>query len=153
MTGDHILKLQGGFHLEETSGERPGRKLQAVLAKLALMRGRPVPRDVLAAMFWGDRQDEQARQSVRQALSGLRRALGPGRAKAIVVVDDAVCLDREVLSCDAEALRRALDDDDTVAALTDQQRPAGKVGQALTTNQSRQARLARRIRSGAYEET
>ncbi|MGY8995308.1 MAG: BTAD domain-containing putative transcriptional regulator, partial [Alphaproteobacteria bacterium] len=51
------------------------RKVAALAAYLAMVR-RPQGRDALAAMFWGDRAEEQARMSLRQALSALRKALG-----------------------------------------------------------------------------
>ncbi len=117
MTETFDLRLQGGFHLEAAEGGRPGRKLQAVLAYLALADGAAVARDALAAMFWGDRQDEQARQSVRQALSALRRALGARRAEALQSIDDAVVLKPEHLSCDTLSLQQALQAGDGAAAL------------------------------------
>ena len=39
------------------------------LAMLALARGVPVPRSRLTAVLWGDRGEEQARNSLRQALA------------------------------------------------------------------------------------
>ena len=54
---------------------RRRRKL-AVLAVLALAR-RPVRRDRLAEMFWGDEDDARARHSLADSLSNLRGVLGP----------------------------------------------------------------------------
>src|SRR5689334_16710390 len=54
-----------------------GRKTRALLAHVLLTRG-PVRRERLAAMFWGDRGEEQAKASLRQALYELRElAAGP----------------------------------------------------------------------------
>jgi DNA-binding SARP family transcriptional activator len=55
----------------------PGqRKLLALLAYLARKAPRSVPREQLATLLWGERRDEQARASLRQALFQLRRILG-----------------------------------------------------------------------------
>jgi len=51
------------------------RRKLAVLAFLALAR-RPVPRDTLVELFWGDQDEDRARHSLSDALSHLRRALG-----------------------------------------------------------------------------
>ncbi|HEX2165691.1 MAG TPA: BTAD domain-containing putative transcriptional regulator [Longimicrobiales bacterium] len=57
------------------SGLNRQRRKLAVLAVLALER-RPVPRDVLLEMFWGDQVESRARHSLSDALSHLRRVLG-----------------------------------------------------------------------------
>ena len=51
------------------------RRKLALLAVLALAR-RPLPRDVLLEMFWGDQDEARARHSLSDALSHLRRVLG-----------------------------------------------------------------------------
>lgn len=51
------------------------RRKLAVLAYLALAR-RPVARDTLVEIFWGDQDEDRARHSLSDALSHLRRALG-----------------------------------------------------------------------------
>ena len=51
------------------------RRKLAVLAVLAVER-RPVARDRLVEMFWGDQPEERARHSLSDALSHLRRLLG-----------------------------------------------------------------------------
>jgi DNA-binding SARP family transcriptional activator/TolB-like protein len=53
-----------------------GRKL-AFLAYVALAE-RPLTRDHLAEVFWGDRDDDRARHSLREATSHIRRVLGSG---------------------------------------------------------------------------
>jgi DNA-binding SARP family transcriptional activator len=54
-------------------------KAQGLIAYLAVNPGRRHSRDKLAALFWPNTGDEHARQSLRQALVTLRRALGsPG---------------------------------------------------------------------------
>lgn len=85
VTRDHLaqpvtrLYLLGAFRLE-LAGELislPTRKAESLLAYLAL---HPEPRghrrERLAAMFWGDSSDADARRSLRVALTALRKALG-----------------------------------------------------------------------------
>lgn len=72
------LDLFGGFTLSSPDGTPiplSARKARAVLAYLALAGGRPQPRDKLAALLWPDSHAEQARTSLRQALSAVRRAV------------------------------------------------------------------------------
>src|SRR5215203_4271705 len=56
--------------------ELQSRKARALLAYLALRRGISVPRDTLCALLWGERGEEQARASLRQTLSVIRKDLG-----------------------------------------------------------------------------
>jgi predicted ATPase/DNA-binding SARP family transcriptional activator len=73
------LYLLGPFRLEVVGQPvaLPTRKAEALLAYLAL---HPAPaghsREKLAALFWGDSPDTDARRSLRVALTGLRKALG-----------------------------------------------------------------------------
>jgi TolB-like protein len=50
------------------------RKDRLVLAYLALHSGRPVTRDRLAGLLWGDRGNAQARDSLRQSIAAVRQA-------------------------------------------------------------------------------
>jgi non-specific serine/threonine protein kinase len=54
----------------------PTRKAELLLAYLVL-RPEAHGREKLAALFWGDVSDEQARGSLRKALTALRQAFGP----------------------------------------------------------------------------
>ena len=65
------------------------RRSQALLAMVALAPTAAVARDRLAATLWPDRAEEQARASLRQELSSLRRALG---AASDIVTADASCV-------------------------------------------------------------
>ena len=74
-----ILQLLGGFHLERDGSPLTGfatDKARALLAYLAVERTRPHRRESLAALLWPEQSDERARQSLRQALSHLKAALG-----------------------------------------------------------------------------
>ncbi|PLU11139.1 hypothetical protein BMJ20_21785 [Sinorhizobium medicae] len=52
-----------------------GRKAQAILAYLAMCGEAPVARRRLAGLLWSTRFDEQARASLRQSLTELRRGI------------------------------------------------------------------------------
>jgi DNA-binding SARP family transcriptional activator/tetratricopeptide (TPR) repeat protein len=58
----------------------PTRKALALLAYLALTPGRPSPRDRLAELLWSDVGEKQARNSLRQTIFSIRRALGAAAA-------------------------------------------------------------------------
>ncbi|HEV8149639.1 MAG TPA: AAA family ATPase, partial [Gemmatimonadales bacterium] len=79
------------------------RKLLTVLAYLARSPGKRVTRSELAALFWPIDDDVRARRSVRQALTELRRAVGP----ALDEQDDSVCILPASLSLDATELEAA----------------------------------------------
>ncbi len=64
------------IHRGEASIRLPTRKTELLLAYLALYP-QAHGRETLAALFWGDVGDEQARGSLRKALTALRRTLGP----------------------------------------------------------------------------
>ncbi|MBI5653614.1 MAG: tetratricopeptide repeat protein [Chloroflexi bacterium] len=71
------LFLFGAFRLEPRGGAAirlPRRKVELLLAYLALNPGEHA-REKLAALFWGDTPDTQARQSLRTALATLRKTL------------------------------------------------------------------------------
>src|SRR5687768_2403167 len=68
------LALVDAAGRDDESLRKRKRKL-AVLVVLALER-RPVSRDTLVDMFWGEQEEERARHSLSDALSHLRRVLG-----------------------------------------------------------------------------
>ena len=98
------LRLFGGFEARRSSGdvaEIPIRKGQALLAYLALRPGEAVARSKLADLFWSDRGDAQARASLRQTLTVLRKALGPAHAGVLQADRQSVGLDGAGLEVDA----------------------------------------------------
>lgn len=102
------LSVLGGFELHSHAGtpiQLPPKKARALFAYLALTEPRPQPRDKLAALLWEDSSDSQARTSLRQALSAIRRAL----AAAEVLLDadaETVWLRREGLLIDADQFQQ-----------------------------------------------
>lgn len=92
------LKIFGRFRIEDDLGHEipiKSKKARALLAYLALPTGKPRSREELMALLWSDRGDEQARASLRQALSGLRHDLGDDKANALCVSSDTISLDAE----------------------------------------------------------
>mgnify|MGYP002714250349 CR=1 FL=1 len=70
------LRVLGGFELARADGqvlEMPSRKARMLLAFVALNAPRPVSRERLAGLLWGDGGDRQALHSLRQCLLELRR--------------------------------------------------------------------------------
>lgn len=71
------LYVLGSFRMEQ-DGERiplPRGKLESLLAYLAL-HPQQHPREKIAALFWGDNTDENARRSLRVALTTLYKKVG-----------------------------------------------------------------------------
>ena len=101
------IHLLGGFGLQVGQGpaaDPAGRKVRAVLACLALSPGKAWPREKLMALLWGDRGDEQARASLRQALADIRRLLGG--LPALRTENDTVSLDPALVAVDAVEFER-----------------------------------------------
>lgn len=101
------LRLFGGVELRSDrvpQAPPPGRKVRALLAYLALSPDLPCPREKLMALLWSDRAEEQARASLRQALTELRHALG--EPSPLRTEQDAVSLDSSAIVVDAVELAR-----------------------------------------------
>ena len=104
------LQLLGGFSLKGAKAKSiavPGKKAQALLTYLALKPGAQ-SREKLATLLWGDRMDEQARHSLRQALSSLRKALGDGKNDPLAADAETVELEPGALAVDALAFAEAV---------------------------------------------
>lgn len=98
------LKVLGGFEARIGPGEPldiATRKTRALLAYLALPPGRAHARDKLTGLLWSDRGDEQARNSLRQALTELGRILAGIEPSPLVKGRDTLSLDPEVVEVDA----------------------------------------------------
>jgi TolB-like protein len=103
------LQLIGPFALEiEGSGfvELSSKKNRALLAILALSPGQRATRERLWGLLWCDRDEEQARSSLRQSLAVLRRELGPAEPLVLARQDDVLSLRTDTLSVDVLDLRR-----------------------------------------------
>jgi len=100
--------LLGGFELTGPDGvvDLPGGKLAGLLAYLVCTAPKPQPRERLSALLWGSHFDLQAKQNLRQALSRLRKLLGPD---ALEGDGEVVWLNPAAVQCDVsrfEALVR-----------------------------------------------
>src|SRR5262245_58429484 len=99
------LQLLGGFAVRLGSGQALSlgtRKAQALIAYLAVPPGRAHSRDKLASLLWGDTGDEQARQSLRQTLVAVRRALPASKPPILVVDRDSLALDAAAVEVDVQ---------------------------------------------------
>jgi DNA-binding SARP family transcriptional activator len=113
-----VLTLLGPFELLDGGANAPiaitVRKARALLAYLAMAPRYSAGRATLAALLWGDTNDDQARQSLRQALSGLRRIQSAGQP-LVIADDDSVRLHGDVVDIDALGLLRVPEDADLAA--------------------------------------
>ena len=99
------FQLSGGFRALLDDGQplrTLGRKSECLICLLALSDGLEVTREKAAGIIWSDRADEQARASLRQELSQLRRILGDG---AIAATKRSIRLQPEHLSVDVLKFR------------------------------------------------
>lgn len=98
------LQLLGAFRLQSAVGEPmllPTKKSKALLAYLALAAGQLRSRAALASLLWDEAGDQQARESLRQTLSLLRKTLLSSHPQPIISEGDAIALDPAVLHADA----------------------------------------------------
>jgi len=81
------------------------KKSQALLAYLAMKPAQHVSREKLAGLLWSSTGPDQARQSLRQTLSTIRKELSQiaPKQKTLIEEGDLLCLDRSV-SCDVPEL-------------------------------------------------
>jgi len=98
------LELLGDFRLVAGGGMATvsAKKAQALLAYLAVRPAQLVSRDKIASLLWGSFGPEQARQSLRQMLSTLRRELKTIAGDEVLLVEenDFLALDAQRVSCD-----------------------------------------------------
>ncbi len=118
------LELLGDFRLLASGNlvNVSAKKAQALLAYLAVRPSQLVSRDKIASLLWGSFAPEQARQSLRQLLSTLRRELKAlGDDPILIEENDFLSVDSKRVACDVvefesgvasgtdQSLRRAVD--------------------------------------------
>lgn len=111
------LTLFGGFHLADKQGQPltpSSRKAKALLAWLALSPDRQHPREKIAALFWPDSDEAQARHSLRQTLVELHRIL-PEDSSTLSATRDWLLLDSQRVAIDVQAFNTALAQGDDAA--------------------------------------
>lgn len=102
------FKLLGGPVITRPNGDMlrlPTRKSEAMLAYLVERRQEAISRDVLAGLLWPYSAEEQARASLRQEISVLRKALGPKFSELVITEGDRVALAMEGLEADIWHIR------------------------------------------------
>jgi len=107
------LILLGHFDCLLSSGERISlsmRKAEVLLAYLALAPGIRHPRDRLLNLLWSDRSEEQARNSLRQCLSTIKKSLGEAADLLLQVDRTTVRLIPDLVDVDALEFERLASD-------------------------------------------
>ena len=103
----YSLKLFRTFRLSRDGvGEiaLSSKKAQGLLAYLALHPGQRHTRERLATLLWSDRQEEQARHSLRQTVLSLHKAFGDDGANEPVVAAQGDELELNMARLDVDAL-------------------------------------------------
>jgi DNA-binding SARP family transcriptional activator len=129
------IEILGGFAARQAGGEPIvlPKKSRALLAFLALNANRPQTRDKLASLLWEDSPEDQARASLRQTLSSLRR-MGDN---AILRADsDTITLETRGLDIDALAFERLAASEDPTDALEASRIYRGDLLDGLSFNES-----------------
>src|SRR5215475_12919156 len=104
------LTLLGAFEARVAGRvvDLPGQKDRALLAILALSPGVVHSRDKLASLLWGERADQQARDSLKHGLTKLRQCLQPVTPAPIVADRQSVRLDATGVTIDVATFERLL---------------------------------------------
>ncbi len=130
------LQILGGFHLC-SAGERPlvlpGKKVQALLAYLAIQPDRPQARGKLSGLLWADSSDSQARASLRQALLVLRKSLALTDDELVAGAGETITLRSQCIWVDALDFERLIDDGSVDALERGTSLYAGELLEALET--------------------
>lgn len=116
------LELLGDFRMRSDNGALvniSAKKSQAMLAYLGVKPAQLVSRDKMAGLLWSSTATEQARQSLRQTLSSLRKELAqisPDR-KILVEEGDFLSIDPTLVRVDVAEFERlvAANNDDALA--------------------------------------
>lgn len=101
-----VINLFGVFEAraEGVPIRMPTRRVELILALLALTPDKAISRSYLAALLWPGQEDAQARASLRQALFRLRGALGAANAPAVETTAGWVKLRRDAVVLDLDAI-------------------------------------------------
>ncbi len=109
------LKLFGQIECRRPSGKLvklPTRKAEVLLAYLALSPDVKSPRDRLTNLLWSDRGEDQARNSLRQSLSQIKKALGKDSSEALEVDRNTVSLTNGGIEVDVLRFESMIDQPD-----------------------------------------
>ena len=98
------LKLLGQMECQWSSNSRltlPTRKAEVLLAYLALAPGVRHSRERLINLLWSDRSEQQAKNSLRQALSAIKKSLSVMNPSPLEIERITVRLDPDLVRIDA----------------------------------------------------
>ncbi|MFT5110995.1 MAG: adenylate cyclase [Parasphingorhabdus sp.] len=98
------LNILGRFEALLASGEilsLPTHKAEVLLTYLAMTPGQPQSRERLAGLLWSARGDEQARNSLRQTLSAIRKSLAGVEPQLLTIDRMAVSVVAGTIDVDA----------------------------------------------------
>ncbi|WP_161957375.1 BTAD domain-containing putative transcriptional regulator [Aestuariivirga litoralis] len=101
-----MLRLLGPFQLIDPQGhqiEFASKKNRLLLAMLACAPRRSMSREALAGLLWAEHGEEQARNSLRQALAVLRKELGGQDAHFFAATDATIALHPTLVRLDTDA--------------------------------------------------
>lgn len=108
------VKLLGELEIKRGASKRlnlPTRKTRVLFAYLLTNADKPLPRERLTDLLWGDRSEQQARHSLNQALLAIRK-LGASAERAVLTSDSQhVILHSEIVSSDLASFWALVADD------------------------------------------
>jgi DNA-binding SARP family transcriptional activator/tetratricopeptide (TPR) repeat protein len=132
------LKVLGSFEvIDRNSGASipiPSKKARALLGILTTAPKYTASRARLAALLWSDSAEEQARQSLRQLLSNLRRSPQPG-SNLVIFDESTVRLNETFLCIDVQRLLSQPSTPDISASMNAISAYRGPFGQGLETGE------------------
>ena len=105
------LSLCGGFFASSGEGAEiaiKSKKARALLAYLALSPRKVRSREEIMALLWSDRGEDQARASLRQVLTALRKDLGDQAAACLIASKETIALDPDRVTIEAGGNGEAL---------------------------------------------
>src|SRR5438477_706343 len=102
------IALLGDLQMRSATGSLftiSAKKSQALMAYLAVKPSQRVSREKIASLLWSSTGPDQARQSLRQTLSTLRKELQQlsPEAKLLIEENDLLGLEESNVSCDVAA--------------------------------------------------
>ena len=119
MTVPLKLNVLGRFEVQLPSGaivSLSTRKTETLLTYLALVPG-PHPRDHLTNLLWSDRGEQQARNSLRQALNALKQLFDDIEPQPLQIERMDVNLANKLIEIDAVKLEELIQDQTPQAAV------------------------------------
>ena len=105
------VTLFGGFEIRGAAGARydlPGQKERALLAVFALSPAADYSRDWLAGLLWSERENSQARDSLKHAIARLRHCFEPAGIAVIRADRNSVGVNAAAMQIDVVEFENTL---------------------------------------------